>query len=103
MPAELEDDAPRFQLGSRRNLAARFRQRDAGAAIDQQFGGGDTAPRCTSDRDPLPCYRELRQSPPPPFALYRSFNVVRLARAHRMAAITKRVITLGSLQPISSK
>ena len=33
----------------------------------------------------------------------RSFSVVRLHSANRIAAITNRVITFGSLQPISSK
>ena len=38
-----------------------------------------------------------------PMPLYRSFSVVRLKSANTIAMITKREITFGSLQPMSSK
>ena len=43
------------------------------------------------------------QNSNPGFSHQRSFSVVKLSNAKIIATITKREITLGSLQPMSSK
>jgi hypothetical protein len=57
------------------------------------FGGPAKAHRATAGPAPRP---------QPPFT-HRSFSVVKLNKPKMIATITNRAMTLGSLQPISSK
>ncbi len=77
-----------------RQLGARVGQRHARAATRQQLRRGKAAARCTRDGHALVLSTEKR---------HRSFNVARLNSAKMIPMITKRVITFGSLQPLSSK
>jgi hypothetical protein len=69
---------------------------DAGASPDQQLRGRHTTPRGTDNGDLLATNREGVGG-------HRSFRVVRLNNAKMIATIRNRVMTFGSLQPISSK
>ena len=71
--------------------------REEAAALHEELGGGDAAARRTSDGDALAPNGERRPGG------HRSFNVVRLKSAKMIARMTNRVMTFGSLQPISSK
>jgi len=72
-------------------------QRHRRAAADEQLRGRNAAPRGAGHRDSLATNGE------PSVGRHRSFNVVRLNKAKMIARITNRVITFGSLQPMSSK
>ena len=93
--AQLELDAGVTQLpgGALVNLRAGVGERHARAALGEQQRGGNTAARRADDRHVLSAHREC----------HLSFKVVRLKSAKMMATIMNRVITFGSLQPISSK
>ena len=67
-----------------------------GAAPHEQDRGGDAAARRADDDDPLARDGEWRRR-------HRSFSVVREKSAKMIATITKRAMTFGSLQPMSSK
>ena len=95
MTAEHQRYAACTELSGLRNLVACVGKRDAGAAADEQFRGGDAAPGRADDHHPLPIDRERPG--------HRSFRVVRLHSAQTIAMITNRAMTFGSLQPISSK
>ena len=95
--AELELHAQTAQRFGLRHLGAHLGQRDPGAAARQQLGGGNAASRRPDDGHAFP-----HSNPRPSFA-HRSFNVVRLNNANMIPTITKRVMTFGSLHPISSK
>ena len=62
----------------------------------KQFRRGNAAPRRAGDRHSLPLTEN-------PATRHRSFKVVRLNRAKMIATITNRVMTFGSLHPMSSK
>ena len=99
--AELELDAERLEAAPRRRHRARTSDSVTRAPrLRQQLGGGDAASRRARDRHALPLDRKRRRSVHAP---HRSFNVVRLNSAKMIATITKRAMTFGSLQPISSK
>src|SRR5262245_38552861 len=84
---------------------------------NQQVGRSDATSRCPDDHDSLPRHRKRHLTPthhlaprapaapsaPPASDLYLSFSVVRLSSAKITPTITKRVMTFGSLQPMSSK
>ena len=96
MPAELERHTGGAQPLLVLDLLADVGQRDAGAAPDQQLGGGDAAAGRADDDHPLAANGERGVA-------HRSFSVVRLRSAKMIARIRKRVMTFGSLQPMSSK
>ncbi len=97
MAAELELDADRPQPLFLVEPIAHVGQRHRGAAADQQLRGRQAAARRTGDGDALAANGERT------VCRHLSFNVVRLNSAKMIARITNRVITFGSLQPISSK
>ena len=66
-------------------------------AAHEQLRRGDTAARRPDDGDALAANGEWA------IDRHRSFSVVRLNSAKMIATITNRVMTFGSLQPISSK
>ena len=93
-PSSRSTPAPRsICFGFRLELGARVAQRDARAAFGEQQRGRDAAARRPNHSDVLSAHRET----------HRSFNVVRLNNAKMIATIKNRVMTFGSLQPISSK
>ncbi len=75
---------------------AQVRQRHERAAPHQQLRGSDTA-TCRADHDDALAAHGER------VVTHLSFNVVRLNSAKMIARIRKRVMTFGSLQPMSSK
>ena len=79
------------------NLLAHIGEGDVGAPAHQQLRGGHTAPRRADDGDAETTHGERLGLG------HRSFKVVRLNSAKTMAVIRKRVMTFGSLQPVSSK
>ena len=94
MAAELQrhaQAAQRFGLGQ---FGARLRQRDVRAAAREQLRGSQAASRRSRDGHAFVLDGEVR---------HRSFNVARLNSAKMIPTITNRVITFGSLHPISSK
>jgi hypothetical protein len=97
MTAKLQIDAggaePIFIL----DLVPHVRQRHLRAAANEQFGGRDTAPRRPHDGDAFACDGERA------IGRHLNFKVMRLKSAKMIARITKRVMTLGSLHPTSSK
>ena len=97
MPAELERQRRRSRSWLPRprwsSSGPHVGQRDARAALGEQQRGRDAAARRAHDRHVLSAHREA----------HRSFNVVRLKSAKMIATIRNRVMTFGSLQPISSK
>ncbi len=96
MAAELERHARVAQPILVVDLRADVGQRDGRAAPDEKLRGRDAAPRRADDDDPLAANGEGHVG-------HLSFNVVRLKSAKMIARIRNRVITFGSLQPISSK
>ena len=97
VPAQLERDAGRAQCRRLRNLRLAVGQRHARAAPGEQVRRGDTAPRGSHHQHALSA--DARKS----VCRHRSFNVVRLNSAKRIAMIRNRVITFGSSQPLNSK
>ena len=106
VPAEVERHAGpakpiglrtvRHPVGERHNRAARHEQLRSGASAARGAHHEHT-PSGHRERRRLRPGREGRRHG------HRSFNVVRLKSANRIATMRKRVITLGSLQPMSSK
>ena len=96
MAAELERDARLAQPLLVVDALARVGERDRRAAADEQLRRRDAAARRADDDDPLARDGEGA-------GRHRSFSVVRLKSAKMIARMTNRVITFGSLQPISSK
>ena len=99
--AGFERDAKGAQPIGVRNLGGDLRQRHTRAAPREQLRSGDAAPRRAGDGDAPVGDVEWRARVS--LLRHRSFNVARLNSAKMIARITKRVITFGSLQPISSK
>ena len=79
------------------DLRPQVGQGHRGAATDQQLRRGHAAPGRPDDDDALAAHGEAI-----PVVIAVS-SVVRLNSAKMMATIRKRVMTFGSLQPISSK
>ena len=96
VPAELEGDTVGAQAVLILDLLANIGERDAGATSHEQLRRGHTASGGADDDDPLASNGEGRIA-------HLSFSLVRLKRAKMIARIRNRVMTLGSLQPISSK
>ena len=94
MTTELELHAEMAQRLRLRHVGAHLGQRDLGATACQQLGGGNAASRRSHDGHAFPLHIKFT---------HRSFNVVRLNNANTIPTITNRVMTLGSLHPISSK
>ena len=95
MPAELEVDANLTQpLDLLANVAPHLGEGDPRPAAGQQPGGADTAAPGADHDHVGPAHGELG---------HRSFNVARLKQAHTTATIRNRLITFGSLHPISSQ
>ena len=95
MPAELQLDAGVLEAPDRGgDLAALLGQDDARAAGREELGRGHAAARRPHDDDRRPAHGE---------SSHRSFKVARLKQAKTTAAIRNRLITFGSLHPISSK
>ncbi len=107
MAAKLDRDALRTK--SRRLVDRRFHvgDRHQRSSTREQLGRRDAASRSARDNDPLTRDRELTNRHPSPAAApgnpHLNFNVVRLSSAKMIPRITNRVMTFGSLQPISSK
>ncbi len=97
MATQLEHHAGCAQLVGFVNLFAHVRQRDDRTAPHEQLRGRDTTSRRTHDGDASAADGEGC------LLAHRSFNVARLNSAKMMAMITNRVMTFGSLHPISSK
>ncbi len=96
MTAKFERDAGLAQAVGVLDRGPRVGEDDGGAAAHEQFGGGDAAAGGADDHHLLATNGERSRA-------HRSFKVVRLKRAKMIEAIRKRVMTFGSLQPISSK
>ena len=96
MASELEHDSGRAETILVVNLFAHVGQRHRCAAADEQLGGGNTAAGSADNDDPLATNGERRLA-------HLSFNVVRLRSAKMIPRMRNLVITLGSLQPMSSK
>ena len=96
VPAKFQRDASLSQTFLVLDRRTHVRERDRGATPDEQLCRGDAAACRAHHDDPLATNGEGR-------AGHRSFNVVRLKSAKMIAMIRKRVMTFGSLQPISSK
>ena len=79
------------------NLGACIRQRDRRTTTHQQFCCGNPASSGADHRHALAMHGEST------LAGHLSFKVVRLNSAKMIAMMMNRVITLGSLQPMSSK
>ena len=94
MPSALE---PRGGLG---DLALVSDSVTRAPRLTSSSAAASTAARRTRDGDALAPHVELARRTR---RHHRSFNVVRLNRAKMMPTITKRVMTFGSLHPISSK
>ena len=97
MPTECEPHAGLTKSRLFGDLGTKVGERDRGTASNEQFGGGDSTPGRTDDGDALAAHGERR------CGRHLSFNVVRLNSAKMIATMMNRVITFGSLQPISSK
>ncbi len=96
MSAELERHTGRPQFRFFRNLRLAIGQRDARTAAREQVRRGHTAPRGAHHQHLLPAHGEV-------LGRHRSFNVVKLNSAKMIATIRKRVMILGSSQPLNSK
>ena len=120
MAAELQRDASIRERTGRVDLRLPIRHRHPRASPREQFRRRHSASRGTHHHHSLSGYRErhstrrtrrtcdlidlidpLDLAHLDPFHL--SFNVVRLSSAKMIPTITNRVITFGSLHPISSK
>ena len=94
MPAQLERDTQAPEPLGVAGVPPLVRHGHACTAADKQFGGRRPAAFGPGHRHPTARDAE---------GAHRSFSVVRLNNANTTAAITNRVMTLGSLHPISSK
>jgi len=97
MPAKLQLDTCRAEPILIRDLFTDVGERHLRATANEQFGRRDTAPRRPHDGDALA--RDGERT----FGRHLNFKVMRLKSAKMIATITKRVMTLGSLHPTSSK
>ena len=97
MLAELQRHTGVTQPGLVGDLRPQVGQGHRGAATDQQLRRRHAAPGRPDDDDALAAHGEAIARG------HRSFKVVRLNSAKTMAVIRKRVMTFGSLQPVSSK
>src|SRR3954464_8312499 len=97
MLTELERDA-RFPKPIRiRDVIAKIRERDRGTSPHQELRRRDAAAGGPDDGHALAAHGEAFG------ARHRSLRVVRLNKANTIAVMRKRVMTFGSLHPISSK
>jgi hypothetical protein len=95
--AEFQGHAGRPQAILVVNPLSQVGQRDVRPTSNEQLRSGDTAPRRTHDgHAPAPDGERTAVG-------HLSFNVVKLNNAKMIARMRNRVITFGSLQPISSK
>jgi len=90
----------RQRLGFR-CLAPRVGKRHVRAPAGEQLRGGQPASRRSRDGDAFA--RDVECQIPRPESFQRSLSVARLNSAKMTPTITNRVITFGSLHPLSSK
>src|SRR5215203_3636645 len=93
---ELERNTSGLQIGFFRYPGFAIGERDAGAALGEQVRRGHTTPGGAHDQHLLPAHGKV-------LGRHRSFNVVRLNSANRIATIRNRVMTFGSAHPLNSK
>ncbi len=102
---QIECHAEAAQMVFAGNRRRAIGQRDLRAAGGQQLRRSQAAARRADDEHAPSAHRECPSLGPERRrgGHHRSFSVVRLSRAKRIAMMRKRVMTFGSLQPSSSK